>query len=217
VKRYGQRCPAALALDVIGERWTLLIVRELLLGPRRYTDLATGLPGIASNVLTDRLDVLQRRGLVTKELVEPPTPAIVYELTEAGRALSPVLRELRRWGMAHGPSPEPSDAVRPGWILASLVDRPPGLPAGRSCVLRIGSETFTLTGRANGLEVHKGPPANSDATLVLDQQLLARLAGAGVDAAAAEAEAAISGDRRLARRALATIEGCAADPRTPRS
>jgi DNA-binding HxlR family transcriptional regulator len=211
MKRYGQRCPAALALDVIGERWTLLIVRELLLGPRRYTDLAAGLPGIASNVLTDRLGALQERGVLTKEYVGPPTPATVYELTEAGRALGPVLRELRRWGEIHGPRAEPGDAVRPGWILASLVVRPPGLPAGRSCTLRVGSETFTLTGSETGLEVHAGPATNSDATVTLDRQLLMRLAGAGLDASAAEAEAAISGDRRLARRALATIERCAAD------
>lgn len=214
MKRYAQRCPAALALDVIGERWTLLIVRELMLGPRRYTDLATGLPGIASNVLADRLNTLQERGVLTKELVGPPTPATVYELTAAGRALGPVLRELRRWGQAHGPSPEPGDAVRPGWILATLRDRRPGLPTARSCTLQVGSETFTLTGTEGGLDVAAGPAtgsiASSDATLAVDPQRLARLAGADLSASTAEAEAAIGGDRRLARRVLATIEGCAA-------
>jgi DNA-binding HxlR family transcriptional regulator len=216
MKRYAQRCPAALALDVVGERWTLLIVRELLLGPRRYTDLAAGLPGIASNVLTDRLDALQERGVLTKHQVGPPTPATLYELTEAGRALGPVLRELRRWGQIHGPSPEPGDAVRPGWILASLADRPPGLPAGRSCALEVGSETFTLTGTGNGLEVHAGPATNRDATLALDPQSLARLAGASLSRSSAEARAAISGERRLARRVLATIEGSASDARVSR-
>ena len=212
MKRYAQRCPAARALDVIGERWTLLIVRELLLGPRRYTDLAAGLPGIASNVLTDRLGALLERGVLTRQTVGPPTPATVYELTEAGRALGPVLRELRHWGQTHGPRPEPGDAVRPGWILASLVDRPPGLPAGRSCAVQVGSETFTLTGTDNGLDVHSGPATNSDTTLTLDQQSLARLAGAGLSTSAAETQATISGDRRLARLVLATIEGCASKP-----
>jgi DNA-binding HxlR family transcriptional regulator len=213
MKRYAQRCPAALALDAIGERWTLLIVRELLLGPRRYTDLAAGLPGIASNVLTDRLVALQERGLLTKQQVGPPTPATVYELTDAGRALGPVLRELRRWGKAHGPTPEPGDAVRAGWILAGLADRAPGLPVGRGCALHVGTETFALTGAENGLEVHAGPAPSSDATLTLDQRALARLAGGGLTAGAAEAEATITGDRRLARRVLATLEACASDVR----
>jgi DNA-binding HxlR family transcriptional regulator len=188
-------------------------VRELLLGPRRYTDLAAGLPGIASNVLTDRLGALQERGLLAKQQVGPPTPATVYELTEAGRALGPVLRELRRWGKDHGPRPEPGDAVRPGWILAGLGDRAPGLPIGRGCALRVGPETFTLIGADNGLKVHAGPAPSSDATLALDQRTLARLAGGALTATAAEAETTISGDRRLVRRVLATIEGCASDAR----
>jgi DNA-binding HxlR family transcriptional regulator len=215
VKRYAQRCPAALALDAIGERWTLLIVRELLLGPRRYTDLAAGLPGIASNVLADRLAALQERGLLTKQQVGPPTPAAVYELTEAGRALGPVLRELRRWGKAHGPSPEPGDAIRPGWILAGLADRAPGLPAGRGCLLQVGSETFALTGGDNGLEVHAGPATRSEATVALDHRALARLATGASTASEVEAEATVTGDRRLVRRALATIEGCVSDAPHP--
>jgi DNA-binding HxlR family transcriptional regulator len=211
MKRYAQRCPTARALDVVGERWTLLIVRELMLGPRRYTDLATGLPGIASNVLTDRLTHLQQQGVVTKKLVGPPTPATIYELTEAGRALGPVLRELRRWGQTHGPSPEPDDAVRPGWILSSLTDRPPGLPVGRVCALHVGSETFTLTGTDKGIDVLAGQAPASDATLTIDQQLLWRLAGASLDARTAEANASITGNRQLAHRVLGTIAGCAAD------
>src|ERR1044072_3938479 len=98
MKRYGQRCPPAIALDVVGERWTPLIVRELLLGPKRFTDLADGLPGIGTNILSSRLAGLLEHGVVEKHPLPRPTPVAVYELTDAGRALAPVLRELRTWG-----------------------------------------------------------------------------------------------------------------------
>ena len=86
-RRYGQFCPLAKALDVLGERWTLLIVRELLAGPKRYTDLRAGLPGLATDLLATRLRELQEAGVVDRHEVPPPTPATVYELTERGRAL----------------------------------------------------------------------------------------------------------------------------------
>src|SRR2546423_7781071 len=89
VKRYGQRCPVARALDVIGERWTPLIVRELLLGPRRYTDLQDALPGVGTNILAARLAYLQSNGVIAKRTLAPPTPVVIYELTEAGEALAP--------------------------------------------------------------------------------------------------------------------------------
>lgn len=97
-REYGQFCPLAKALDVLGERWTLLIVRELLTGPKRYTDLRQGLPGLATDLLAARLRELQKAGVVTQRDVPRPTPATVYELTERGRALKPAILELGRWG-----------------------------------------------------------------------------------------------------------------------
>jgi len=97
-RRYGQFCPLAKALDVLGERWTLLVVRELLAGPKRYTDLRAGLPGLATDLLAARLRELQQAGVIGRRVVPPPTPATVYELTERGLALRPVIRELSRWG-----------------------------------------------------------------------------------------------------------------------
>ena len=97
-RRYGQFCPLAKALDVLGERWTLLVVRELLAGPKRYTDLRAGLPGLATDLLAARLRELQQAGVIGRRVVPPPTPATVYELTERGQALRPVIRELSRWG-----------------------------------------------------------------------------------------------------------------------
>src|SRR5919106_2897508 len=95
---YGQYCAVASALDVVGERWTLLIVRDLFLGPKRYTDLRTGLPGIATDLLTARLRTLESAGLVRRRTLPRPAPATVYELTERGRLLGPVLRGLAQVG-----------------------------------------------------------------------------------------------------------------------
>jgi DNA-binding HxlR family transcriptional regulator len=90
-RRYHQFCPLAKALDVIGERWTLLIVRELLSGPKRYTDLRQGLPGLATDLLATRLRDLQQAGVIDRREVPPPTPATVYELTQRGLALGPAI------------------------------------------------------------------------------------------------------------------------------
>lgn len=97
-RQYGQFCPLARALDLLGERWTLLIVRDLFAGPRRYTDLRTGLPRLATDLLATRLRELQDAGVVRRREVPPPTPATVYELTERGAALKPAVVELSRWG-----------------------------------------------------------------------------------------------------------------------
>jgi DNA-binding HxlR family transcriptional regulator len=97
-RRYRQFCPLAKALDVLGERWTLLIIRELLSGPKRYTDLREGLPGLATDLLAARLRELQEAGVIDRREVPPPTPATVYELTPRGQALRPAIRELARWG-----------------------------------------------------------------------------------------------------------------------
>src|SRR5213080_4601140 len=99
MRSYGQYCSVAKALDLVGDRWTLLIVRELLLqGPCRYTDLRNGLPGIATNLLADRLRELDRGGLIKSEAAPPPVATTLFSLTERGRALAPALRELGIWG-----------------------------------------------------------------------------------------------------------------------
>jgi DNA-binding HxlR family transcriptional regulator len=109
VKRYGQYCPVAHALDQVGDRWELLVVRELMLGQRRYTDLADALPGIGSNILASRLRDLESAGIVRKTKLPPPWAVTVYELTEHGRALEPVLRSLARWGARTLGVPDPGD------------------------------------------------------------------------------------------------------------
>ena len=111
VKRYGQYCPVAHALDQVGDRWELLVVRELMLGQRRYTDLADALPGIGSNILASRLRDLESAGIVRKTKLPPPWAVTVYELTEHGRALEPVLRSLARWGARTLGVPDPADCL----------------------------------------------------------------------------------------------------------
>src|SRR6266568_7616559 len=113
MKHYGQACAIARALDVVGDRWSLLLVRELILGPRRYRDLATGLPGIPSNVLAGRLKDLQAAGVISRRTLPVPTDVTVYELTDAGRALQPALNELLDWGRRYGPRVSPDDAASP--------------------------------------------------------------------------------------------------------
>jgi DNA-binding HxlR family transcriptional regulator len=119
-KSYEQFCPAARALDVVGERWTLLIVRDLLMGPKRYTDLRAGLPGIATDILTARLRTLEEAGFVRRRELPPPAPATVYELTETGNGLGPVVLALGQVGLAMVGSPAPGEHIPPERFVASL-------------------------------------------------------------------------------------------------
>jgi len=118
-RSYNDLCGLAHALDLIGERWALLVVRELLLGPRRYSDLQTELPGISSNILSQRLDGLVTAGAVTRRTLPPPAGSTVYELTEWGRQLEPVVLHLGRWG-ARSPSHPAGDHLSAVSLILSL-------------------------------------------------------------------------------------------------
>jgi DNA-binding HxlR family transcriptional regulator len=143
-KHYDQYCPIAHALELVGDRWALLVVRELLHGPKRYTDLAEHLPGIGTNVLASRLRELEAGGIVTKRTLPPPAASRVYELTDYGRGLQPVLRELALWGARSLGPPTAGDELFPGW-LANAVDvvLAPVAPAGRF-EFRVGDEVASL-------------------------------------------------------------------------
>jgi len=119
VRRYGQFCPIARALDLLGERWTLLMVRELLVGPQRYSDLLAHLPGMWSNLLASRLRRLEAAGLVRRRWLEPPAARFVYELTERGWALEPAIYELARFGL--GLLDDPGTDVVPFHLLPLAV------------------------------------------------------------------------------------------------
>ncbi|CQR60920.1 winged helix-turn-helix transcriptional regulator [Streptomyces leeuwenhoekii] len=120
-RSYDQYCSVARALDVVGDRWTLLIVRELLAGPRRYTDLHADLPGVSTDVLASRLKDLERDGLTTRRRLPPPGAVYVYELTPRGRELLPVLQALGNWGSAELGERRPTDAVRAHWFALPLL------------------------------------------------------------------------------------------------
>ncbi|MGW8361035.1 winged helix-turn-helix transcriptional regulator [Streptomyces wedmorensis] len=120
-RSYDQHCAAARALDLVGDRWTLLVVRELLAGPRRYTDLHADLPGVSTDMLAGRLKDMEAAELVTRRRLPPPASAYVYELTPRGRDLLPVLRALAAWGAPDLGEPRPTDAVRAHWYAVPML------------------------------------------------------------------------------------------------
>ena len=142
MKTYGQYCPVAHALDQVGDRWELLIVRELMLGQRRYTDLAEALPGIGSNILTSRLRDLESAGIVRKTKLPPPWAVTVYELTEHGRALDSVLRSLAQWGARSLGAPDPGDC----WSMYAVHVRfrPEAAVDGSYEIRFVGGETISM-------------------------------------------------------------------------
>jgi DNA-binding HxlR family transcriptional regulator len=143
-KRYDQYCPIAHALGMVGERWSLLIVRELMHGPKRYTDLAASLPGIGTNVLAARLKELESCGLLTKHRLDPPAASQVYELTPYGQELKPVMRTLALWGLRSIDPPTEGDDLAPGWLYGALDTLfAPFAPTG-SFEFRIGGEVAGL-------------------------------------------------------------------------
>jgi DNA-binding HxlR family transcriptional regulator len=157
-KHYDQYCPVAHALDVVGDRWALLVVRELLQGPKRYTDLSDGLPGIGTNILAARLRDLEAAGVVTKNTLPPPAASRVYELTDYGVALKPVMRELALWGAQSLGPPTPTDEFFPGWLVCPIdMILGPIAPAGRF-EFRVGDEIASLV---DGV-AHAGPIDNPD-------------------------------------------------------
>ena len=199
-RRYNQFCALARALDVVGERWTLLIVRELLLGPRRFTELVRALPGIGRNLLAARMRELEEAGLVERR-------APGYHLTERGLALEEAVFALTRWEMEEMRLPEPGDEFRAGWyVLAMRAAFRPEAATGRdeTYELRVDGETFHL-GTRSGLPVAGRGPAD-EPTAVLDAGLEAMLGIAtGLDDLSAAIEggrARVSGSRAALRRGL---------------
>ncbi|MER6623805.1 MULTISPECIES: helix-turn-helix domain-containing protein [unclassified Streptomyces] len=166
-RSYDQYCSAARALDVVGDRWTLLIVRELLAGPRRYTDLHADLPGVSTDVLASRLRDMERDGLTTRRRLPPPGAAYVYELTPRGGALLPVLQSLGTWGEAELGERRPTDAVRAHWFALPLLR---ALEGEGLVEVRLDEGRFHLrVGAEDGPVYGDGPaPGEPDALLALD-------------------------------------------------
>jgi DNA-binding HxlR family transcriptional regulator len=181
-RSYRQFCGIARALDIVGERWGLLVVRELVLGPKRFTDLRQGLPGIATNVLTERLRRLEHEGVVARRILPPPAGSSVYELTAYGEDLVPVLLALGRWGARTLGARTPGQPLLPGWLAVALkAFHDPRAAAGiRATVgLELAGERFTLRLVDGQLEIAAGCAGPVDLAISADPEtLIAFLAGA---------------------------------------
>jgi DNA-binding HxlR family transcriptional regulator len=183
MRSYGQYCAAARALDVIGDRWALLIVRELLLRDCRFTDLRHGLPGVATNLLTERLRDLEAAGVLERVQAPPPVATTLYRLTERGAELEPVLRELTRWGLPEMVRGAGEDATRGHWVAAVLPLLYDGaaLDGVGPLVVAVDAEGEQLTlvlDADGGLSVTPGAPSRPDVTLAgATEQVMAVLAG----------------------------------------
>ncbi|MFI8964687.1 winged helix-turn-helix transcriptional regulator [Streptomyces sp. NPDC053493] len=167
-RSYDQYCATARALDDVGDRWTLLIVRELLAGPRRYTDLHADLPGVSTDMLAGRLKDMESSALVTRRRLPPPVSASVYELTDRGRALLPVLRALAAWGAPALEEPRPTDAVRAHWFAVPLLTALEGLGAKVVQVSLDEGEFHVRTGADGQPEYGDGPAPDADVRLRTD-------------------------------------------------
>lgn len=175
-RSYDQYCAAARALDAVGDRWTLLVVRELLAGPRRYTDLHADLPGVSTDVLASRLKDMERDGLATRRRLPPPSAAYVYQLTERGSRLLPVLTALSEWGGTALGGRRPTDAVRAHWFAVPLL-RLLQCPGRVALVeVRLDEGVFHLRlGHDGGAPYGDGPADTADVRLTLDTDTCAEL------------------------------------------
>ena|SRR5215217_4278139 len=157
-RAYHQLCGVARALDLLGERWTLLVVRELMPGPRRFSDLLEALPGISTGLLTARLRSLQQAEVITRRRLPPPAASTVYELTDAGRELEPVILGLARWGVARLGAAS-GQAFRPRWALLAMEavhDRAVAAGIDQTYAFEVGDERFYLRVRGGEVEGHDG-------------------------------------------------------------
>lgn len=169
-RTYGQYCGLAAALDVVGQRWALLIVRDLVPGPRRFTDLFDGLPGISTDMLTERLRSLEAAGALRQREVRTPAPANLYELTDRGRELAKLAGELARWGLPLLPSPDESTELvaNARWGLQLRAARyRGGLPDGDVHITLDDKDELTLT-LADGRGRLEYGHSNTDALLTID-------------------------------------------------
>jgi DNA-binding HxlR family transcriptional regulator len=207
MRSYGQYCSIAKALDVVGDRWSLLIIRELLIGGGlRYTDLKAGLPGIATNLLSDRIRELESAGLIRREDAPPPVATTLFHLTEAGAELLPVLNAMARWGVRFMIDPADDDVFRGEWfafpVSLFLHDRDPGGPPA-SIELRTAGGPVAVEVSGGTAVMRLGAAAAPD--LVLEgepRMILGMFTGILTPAEAADLGLEITGDAGLLDRVL---------------
>ena len=205
-RTYNQYCATARTLDLVGERWTLLLIRELLTGPKRFGDLQQSLRGLGTGLLAARLKHLEREGLAHKVTLPAPARTPAYDLTEAGRELGPAVLALARWGTKWAMGERRAgEAFHPGWaVLAMEAFFDPEAAAGVRAVyeFRVGDEVFHVRVDDGEVDAGHGPAGRPDAVVETDEAVFASLADGRSSLAdkSAAGEASASGDREALRR-----------------
>lgn len=193
MRTYGDGCGIAHGLDLVGERWALLVVRELVLGPKRFTDLRTGLPNASPNVLAQRLRELESAGIVVRRRLPPPAAASVYELTEWGRGLDPIVRSLGAWALGSPAMPhdEPSSVDSLVIALQTFLDAEAAGDLDARYDLRVGDDRYELRVTEGALTARRGTPDQADAVIDIDAPTFRALLEGDTDPAGLE----VDGDR----------------------
>ena len=205
-RTYCDGCAAAHALDLVGERWALLVVRELLLGPKRFTDLRAGLPGVSPNVLAQRLRELEGAGVVRRRKLPPPAASRVYELTDWGKELEPVIIRLGRWGARSPSRPRDAELGVDSLILSfrTMFDAQAAAGLEASYELRLGEDRFRAEVVEGRFEVARGSVEQPDAIIETDPATLAALVyeGRELDEALRSGDLKIEGSKEAVQRFL---------------
>ena len=205
MRSYGQYCALAKALDLVGDRWTLLIVRELgLRGPSRYTDLQHGLPGIATNMLADRLREMEDAGIVRRDAAPPPVATALFQLTERGQELVPVLFALGRWGTALMDERAEGDEFRTHWLKYPLEqlfgDAAPSEPSV-TIELRTGDQPIVVEATGGAVRTHPGPADKPDTVVTGEPDVVIGLLKRRLDLREAKRRGLrVDGDAKALRR-----------------
>jgi DNA-binding HxlR family transcriptional regulator len=193
-RSYRDSCGIARALDVVGERWALLVVRELVLAPQRFSELRQSLPNVSSNVLADRLRELEQHGVIRRAATEG---AVVYELTERGRRLEPILEALGDWGI-DAPQPAPPAALSASSVLIFLrgAARPDPAAPATTCRLDLDGRVWTVRLASGRVQVEPGEPATAAVSLRTEPRTLSALLvdPATLESARADGSVTVVGD-----------------------
>lgn len=210
MRKFDQYCPVAHALALVGERWALLIVRELLHGPKRYTDLANGLPGIGTNILAARLRDLEGCGVIAKRTLPPPAASTVYELTEYGAGLREAVYALARWGARSLGPPGPEDELYSEWglnALPALFDAEQARGLTETYTLVIDGDAFTARVENGVLTATLGAADDADVTVETDMETFFALASGELPPreAVTAGRAHVQGDRKALDRCFRVL------------
>ena len=203
-RRYDDACGTAHGLDLIGERWALLVMRELMLGPKRFSDLRADLPGLSANVLTQRLEGLEASGLLVRRKLPPPASTQVYELTPWGYEAEPIIQTLGRWA-ARSPAHDPTMPISAVSIMLSfrtMFDAERARDLDARIGFRLGAELFLARIGDGKIEIQRGDTAGADVTFIGAPKALAAAVYGGqpFDALAEMGALTVEGDRKLAER-----------------